>query len=220
MSGRTIAIGDIHGYSQPLAALLAAIDPKPEDLIIPLGDFVNRGPDTPGTMKLLIELARHCRLAPLLGNHDGMLLAVRATGQRLEEWLSFGGAETLEAYGVDSPREIPEEHVRFLSNCFPFYETRTHLFVHASYLDDQPLVMLSGAVLRWESLRRRQPGPHYSGKAAIAGHTSQKDGQILDLGHLTCIDTYCYGGYWLTALDVLSGQLWQADPKGQLRKTT
>jgi serine/threonine protein phosphatase 1 len=220
MSGRTIAIGDIHGYSQPLAALLAAIDPQPADLMIPLGDFVDRGPDTPGAMKLLIELARHCQLAPLLGNHDEMLLSVRATGQGAEEWLSFGGRQTLEAYGVDTPQEIPEEHVRFLANCFPFYETQTHLFVHASYLDDQPLVMLSGSVLRWESLRRRQPGPHYSGKLAIAGHTPQKDGEILDLGHLKCIDTYCYGGCWLTALDVLSGRIWQADPRGQLRKAT
>jgi serine/threonine protein phosphatase 1 len=108
--------------------------------------------------------------------------------------------------------------VRFLANCFPFYETRTHLFVHASYLDDQPLVVLPGSVLRWESLRHRRPGPHFSGKPAIAGHTTQKDGEILDLGHLKCIDTYCYGGYWLTALDVLSGRIWQADPGGKLRK--
>jgi serine/threonine protein phosphatase 1 len=220
MSGRTIAIGDIHGYSQSLAALLAAIDPKPADLIVPLGDFVDRGPDTPGAMKLLIELARHCRLAPLLGNHDEMLLSVRQIGRRFEEWLSYGGRETLDAYGVGSPQEIPEEHVQFLTNCFPFYETQTHLFVHAGYEEDQPLVMTSALWLRWESLRYRRPGPHYSGKPAIAGHTAQKDGEILDLGHLKCIDTYCYGGYWLTALDVLSGQVWQADPGGQLRKAT
>jgi serine/threonine protein phosphatase 1 len=218
--GRTIAIGDIHGYTASLAALLAAMDPKPEDLIVPLGDFVDRGPDAPGTLKLLIELARHCRLAPLLGNHDEMLLSVRAGGQQNEEWLSFGGRQTLDAYGVDSPRQVPEEHVRFLTNCFPFYETETHLFVHASYEEDQPLAVQSGAVLRWESLRYRQPGPHCSGKPAIAGHTAQKDGEILDLGHLKCIDTYCYGGYWLTALDVASGQVWQADPRGQLRKTS
>jgi serine/threonine protein phosphatase 1 len=80
--------------------------------------------------------------------------------------------------------------------------------------------MLSGSVLRWESLRNHQPGPHYSGKPAVVGHTAQKDGEILDLGHLKCIDTYCYGGYWLTALDVLSGRIWQADPGGQLRKAT
>ena len=28
------------------------------------------------------------------------------------------------------------------------------------------------------------PGPHYSGKVAIVGHTPAKNGHILDLGHL------------------------------------
>ena len=71
--------------------------------------------------------------------------------------------------------------------------------------------------LLWESLKVRQPGPHCSGKTAIVGHTSQKSGEILDLGHLKCIDTRCYGEGWLTAMDVESGQVWQADKNGRLR---
>jgi len=72
-------------------------------------------------------------------------------------------------------------------------------------------------VLRWESLKLRQPGPHCSGKTAIVGHTAQRDGEILDLGYLKCIDTCCYGEGWLTALDVDSGQVWQADKEGRMR---
>ena len=37
----------------------------------------------------------------------------------------------------------------------------------------------------------------------MLGHTSQKDGEIYSTGYLTCIDTYCYGGGWLTALTLM-----------------
>jgi len=43
--GRTIAIGDIHGCSLALKALVDAIDPGPDDLLVPLGDYIDRGPD-------------------------------------------------------------------------------------------------------------------------------------------------------------------------------
>ena len=34
----------------------------------------------------------------------------------------------------------------------------------------------------------------------VVGHTEQRTGEILDLGFLKCIDTFCHGGGWLTAL--------------------
>ena len=80
-------------------------------------------------------------------------------------------------------------------------------------LADQPR-----ETLLWESLKARQPGPHCSGKTAIMGHTSQKSGEILELGYAKCIDTRCYDQGWLTALDVESGQVWQADKRGERRK--
>ena len=73
-------------------------------------------------------------------------------------------------------------------------------------------------MLRWESLRDMTPGPHESGKRVVAGHTSQKTGEVLDLGHLVCIDTYCHGGGWLTALEVRTGEVWQADRDGRMRR--
>ncbi len=46
MSARKIAIGDILGCSTALAALVQAIDPQPDDTIITLGDYVDRGIDS------------------------------------------------------------------------------------------------------------------------------------------------------------------------------
>jgi serine/threonine protein phosphatase 1 len=62
------------------------------------------------------------------------------------------------------------------------------------------------------------PARHESGKVVIVGHTSQKSGEIVDLGHLQCIDTYCYGGGWLTALEVNTGEVWQTNQRGEHRR--
>lgn len=217
MSGRIIAIGDIHGCTPALAAVLDALVPRPDDTIVALGDYVDRGPDVPGTLERLLRLGRQCRLIPILGNHDEMLLEIAAGSQSLlASWLTFGGAETLAGYGCQSPDELPKKHLDFLANCHQWCETDHHFFVHASYrpnlaLDDQP-----GNTLRWESLRDDLPGPHCSGKIAVAGHTAQPNGRILNLTYLKCIDTCCYGDGCLTALDVSSGQLWQADKEGTM----
>jgi serine/threonine protein phosphatase 1 len=51
----------------------------------------------------------------------------------------------------------------------------------------------------------------------VCGHTAQKTGVPLHLGHAICIDTYVYGGGWLTCLEVTSGQVWQANQRGDER---
>jgi serine/threonine protein phosphatase 1 len=89
--------------------------------------------------------------------------------------------------------------------------------VHASYEPERPLHEQHWQSLRWHSLRDWIPQPHVSGKIAVVGHTSQKDGEILDAGHLICIDTYCWGGGWLTAFEPTTGRIWQADRRGRLR---
>ena len=220
-SPRTIALGDIHGCSAALDALVAVIDLRPEDTLVTLGDTIDRGLDSRGVLDRLIVLKDRCRLVPLMGNHDRMLLDALADrdGRGRALWMGCGGVATLRSYGdVDDPRQIPAEHIRFLRSCRLFFETETHLFVHANYQADRPLAGQPEGVLLWQSLRDAEPGPHLSGKAAIVGHSSQKTGEVLDLGYLKCIDTYCYGGKWLTALDVDSGRLWQADARGKMRR--
>jgi serine/threonine protein phosphatase 1 len=218
-SGRTIAIGDVHGCLAALETVLQAFQPRPDDTIVTLGDYVDRGPDSRGAIDRLIALQEQCRLVPLLGNHDEMLLEICAGRLYLmEDWLVFGGDATVASYGGRVPEGVPAGHLAFLQACRLYYETERHLFVHGNYWATLPLDQQHSRVLLWESLKLRQPGPHCSGKLAIVGHTAQKSGEILDLGYLKCIDTCCYGSGWLTALDVDSGRVWQADQQGRLRE--
>jgi len=218
MPQRTIAISDIHGCLAALDKILEAIDPQPEDSLITLGDYCDRGPHSREVIRRLIDLSQACRLVPLLGNHDEMMLEIcHGKMALLGYWLLFGGDATVRSYGGLTPDKMPGQHVEFFESCLDFHETDRHFFVHGNYLPDRPLQGQPREVLLWESLKVRHPGPHENGKLAIVGHTSQKDGEILDLGYLKCIDTYCYGDGWLTAMEIETGQVWQANKQGRRR---
>jgi serine/threonine protein phosphatase 1 len=224
MAARTIAIGDIHGCSAALGALIDAIAPGAGDTIVPLGDYIDRGPNSRGVLERLIALGARCRLVPLLGDHEEMLLDAIRDSACLKKWLTCGGADTLRSYGwtPGSHRRrvadwIPEAHRVFLNSCVPYHETATHLFIHAGYVPELPMDQQPALALRWRVTDAGTTRPHCSGKIAIVGHTRQASGEVLDLGFLSCIDTNCVRGGWLTALDVNAGSVWQADRAGKLR---
>ena len=66
---RYLAIGDIHGYADVLRRLLEMVRPKPDDEIITLGDYVDRGPDSRGVLDMMTELNRTRRLTALRGDY-------------------------------------------------------------------------------------------------------------------------------------------------------
>lgn len=221
MTGRIVAIGDIHGCLTALDKLLAEIQLQPEDQLVTLGDYIDRGPNSKGVLDRLISLQSSCQLIPILGNHEEMLLLARQEEKPnlLTMWLKSGGATTLDSYGFGSrPSDIPAEHYEFIESCAAYHETESHVFVHANYDADKPLEKFHEYTLRWESLKERMPARHISAKTFVMGHTPQSDGEILDRGYLKCIDTKCYGGGWLTALDVHSGKIWQANEQGEFRE--
>jgi serine/threonine protein phosphatase 1 len=224
MAGRTIAVGDIHGCADALAAVIDAVAPCPDDTVITLGDYIDRGPDSCGVLDRLIRLAHHCHLIPLLGNHEEALLGALRDTRALRPWLILGGPDTLRSYGWarGGPRRafadwFPKSHRKFLAGCRGYYETTSHLFVHAGYVSDLPLAEQPALALRWRVTDAATAVPHCSGKVAVVGHTPQSSGEVLDLGFLVCIDTDCARGGWLTALDVGTGQVWQADRSGKVR---
>lgn len=211
---RTIVIGDIHGYYSVFENLLTVIKLTESDTLITLGDYVDRGPDSKSVIEKLLSL--ECKLIPILGNHDEAMLHAKNGKDDYKFWLKIGGNKTVSSYNHDI-KNVPYEHWQFLKNCLPFYETETHIFVHANYLPQRKMQDCSGEVLRWNSFTAPDSSPHFSGKTVIMGHTVQPGCKILDLGYAKVIDT---GVYWkdgcLTALDINSEQIWQANNSGEI----
>ena len=217
MSGRTIAVGDIHGCAAALESVLDAACLTSEDRIVTLGDYVDRGTDSKRVLECLCQLRRHLSVEMLLGNHEIMMLAAYQDPAERKFWLDCGGDATLASYGGRLD-DIPAEHVELLASCQPYYENDTHFFVHANYLEAYPLEDQPDDVRYWLHLHAHLPGPHRNGKRAVVGHTPQPGGDVLALDHILAIDTHCYAGGWLTAMDVDSGRVWQADKFGEVRR--
>ncbi len=217
MPQRTLAIGDIHGCAEALDAVLAAMAPQRDDLLVLLGDYVDRGPDSRRVVERILRLSDQCQLVTLLGNHEMMLLAALEDRLLLPVWRdTCGGAATMASYGGNLS-DLPADHLAFIENCPLYFETDRYVFVHANYEPERPLEQQPSDRLLWTHLSDPLPAPHCSGKMVIVGHTPQISGEYLDAGHLLCLDTHCYGGGWLTGLDLDARIAWQADQRGQLR---
>ena len=216
MRPRTLAIGDVHGCSAALAAALAAADPRPDDLVIPVGDYVDRGPDSAGVIATLIGLADRCHLVPIRGNHDQLMLDARRDEHHLGLWLSLGGDATLASYGT-AMADVPPAHWAFLARtCVDSVQTATHLFVHGGVVPELPVERQPPDVLQWQPFPPERP--HVGGKVIVCGHTCQRGGRPTSVGHAICLDTGADTGGWLTVLDVEAARYWQANQAGDVRE--
>jgi serine/threonine protein phosphatase 1 len=227
---RRIAIGDIHGCHVPLIILLEVIDHQPDDVIVTLGDYVDRGPGTRQVIDRLIALKDECEYHSLMGNHELMLLRSLGGKDDMGLWLRFGGRKTMQSYGhtrltgtftKDEFKEIvPYDHISFLSNCKGFHEDDKNIYVHANYQWDAPMEEQTEDMSFWTHIDDSGvPPPHQSGKTVWVGHTPQKSGNILDRGHVVGIDTTAFRDYgWLTAVDVDSRHIWQVNLEGEVRE--
>src|SRR5438270_3455841 len=124
---RLLAIGDIHGCVRALDAILEMVRPESGDLLVFLGDYVDRGPNSRGVLDRLIALRDRCRCVFLRGNHDQMMLDARDNYSAQEEWLHCGGRATLDSYS-GTLDDVPDGHWRFLEDAQPFFEADTHFF--------------------------------------------------------------------------------------------
>ncbi len=223
---RILAIGDIHGSYIALTTLAECMPFADDDMIITLGDYVDRGPRSRQVMDWLIARYATGKLIPLLGNHESIMLQSRRDSVTMKAWFNdyIGGRATVDSYMPESGEryarltDIPEAHWFFLQQqTRRYYETETHLFVHANANPKLPLEAQNDEALIWQHLNRDSQRAHVSGKILVCGHTAQRSGEVLDLGHTICIDTTAAGGGWLTCLDPMTRDYWQANEKGEFR---
>jgi serine/threonine protein phosphatase 1 len=216
MPGRTIAISDIHGCFTALDVLLRELAPAQEDLLVVLGDVIDRGPDSRSCIDRLLELRGACRLIHLMGNHEEMMLDALAGGQWAQAWPQYGGAEMLASYGGETD-QIPDAHLDFIKSGKDYYEENETIFTHATINPAWPMEQQTAHYLRWNRMTGRE-APHVSGKRVVCGHTAQSKARPLVIEGWACIDTcgYCPTGA-VSALDIGSDLLLQADQQGELR---
>jgi serine/threonine protein phosphatase 1 len=213
---RLLAIGDIHGCSTALRRLLEIVRICPDDTVVTLGDYMNRGPDTQGVVDELVALRQRTHLVTLMGNHEQMWLRALDSPEAEEEWKASGGDSTLASYGLKYAREIPSAHNAFFQSCLKYHEEETHFFVHANVDPYAPLDSQADHTLLWEHLNSCSAA-HISNKKMICGHSPQENGKPRNFGCAVCIDTNVHDGGWLTCLEVRTGFYWQANQQGESR---
>ncbi|MEV0899472.1 metallophosphoesterase [Actinoplanes sp. NPDC049802] len=67
-----VVIGDVGGCSAQLRQALVPVVGEPDTVVVQVGDLVDRGPDTPGVLRIVGERLeqRQPRWVQLLGNHE------------------------------------------------------------------------------------------------------------------------------------------------------
>jgi len=216
---KTYAIGDIHGCLSSLERLLEAVPYNNDDRIVFLGDYIDRGPDSKGVIDHVLHLMATRHVTILRGNHEVMMLEARKNSQDARFWFTFGGFETLISYGLESADDwisgIPSSHWDFLEQTIYHYETDQHIYVHGAVSDQVSMEDQDPYDMIWG--RCHDMMPHRSGKKVICGHTPQEGGMPGVHKFGVCIDTGIYKGGWLTCLDPVTGDYWQANEQGEVR---
>jgi serine/threonine protein phosphatase 1 len=98
--GQVFAIGDVHGQAAALAATLDAIAAVPRQgpsrRLVFLGDLIDRGPDSLGTIDLAMQARERAQVDEVVilpGNHELMMIdALLEPGAFMTDWLHNGGA--------------------------------------------------------------------------------------------------------------------------------
>ncbi|MCI9155309.1 MAG: serine/threonine protein phosphatase [Lawsonibacter sp.] len=71
---RILVVSDIHGNLPFFRALMDKAALTPEDILIPLGDFLEKGRDSLAMLRHLMELSKTHTLYPVCGNCDELVL--------------------------------------------------------------------------------------------------------------------------------------------------
>lgn len=186
---RIYAVGDVHGRFDRLrdvhGTIAADLAERPigDVLLIHIGDYIDRGPDSADVIETLLRGPPFAgvRVINLKGNHEDLLLTALANPERrdfAENWLHNGGVASLESWGVrpgsggaeEWRRQIPAEHLEFLNNLALRHTAGGYLFVHAGVRPGVPLQDQTTEDLMWI----REPFLSFTGDfgaVVVHGHT-------------------------------------------------
>jgi serine/threonine protein phosphatase 1 len=217
---RVYAIGDVHGCLDRLVALHYRIAadlvtrPVRDSVLIHVGDYVDRGPDSAGVLWLLSGAIapQVTRRIDLMGNHEVMMLdtLVQRSKQAADVWMNNGGSATLASYGApalagtpisDWRRAVPQDHLDWMGNLDLTHREGDYLFVHAGIRPGKPIRQQNRNDVLWirePFLSNREQRDF----VVVHGHTPTKEPEVF--ANRIGIDTGAAMGGKLTCL-VLEG---------------
>ena len=219
---RIYAIGDVHGCDQRLAALHRQVAsdqarrPAARPLLLHLGDYVDRGPDSANVVRRLAAgpVLAGCPLVCLRGNHEQMMLdALTGDADHVRDWLGNGGDATLRSWGVGARstqldwRAAVAPELAFLEQLPLMRQVDGYVFVHAglrpgvrlAQQTEHDMLWIREAFLRWTGAIL----PEALETAVVHGHTPVKRPEVV--GMRIGIDTGAVAGGALTCA-VLEGR--------------
>ncbi len=214
MTGRILAIGDVHGCNRRLRQLLDRVELDPQaDRIVFVGDYLDRGEDVQGTVDTLLEIqAAHPGTIFLKGNHEALFLDFYREGRGEELFLVNGGMTTLASYGLSlaearSGSGFPAEHLRFLAGLLLAHETPEYFFVHAGVRPGVPFARQRPEDLLWIRHDFIDSAEEF-GRVVVFGHTPLPE-PLIGTNKIG-IDTGAVYGGRLTCVELPSRRILQA----------
>ena len=223
---RVYAVGDIHGRSDLLWRLHRLIAADAESaggmrkVVVYIGDYVDRGPDSEGVIDMLIEKPLEgfeCR--HLKGNHEDFMVEFMETGAHADSWILNGARATMESYGVDfheltqgtpmvtanillAARHefvglVPDSHKAFLAGLALHHVEGDYLFAHAGVRPGVPLAAQRAHDLMWIREEFLESDADH-GRVVVHGHTI-RDRPVVRPNRIG-IDTGAFSTNRLTAL--------------------
>jgi serine/threonine protein phosphatase 1 len=227
---RLYAIGDIHGRADLLETLVKKIDEDSKTATgevrkIFLGDYVDRGISSRQVIDFLIALRAREKTPSifLMGNHEHVmqeLLHNPKNDDLMQDWLRFGGRETLMSYGIrpalmtgghsaalmaELLAAMPASHVEFIESLALKAEYGDYFFCHAGVRPGVDLKAQNAQDLIWiryDFLHHKEP----FGKIIVHGHTICR--QVEMKPNRIDIDTGAYATGCLTALGLEGTKKW------------
>ncbi|HWP59472.1 MAG TPA: metallophosphoesterase family protein [Candidatus Acidoferrales bacterium] len=204
-------IGDIHGCADELKWMVESLPLAPNDRIVFLGDYIDRGPDSKAVVAYLLSLKEQAsqEVIFLKGNHEDMFLSYLGfRGNYGDMFLYNGGEATLASYGLssrrDSPEKImavfPDDHLEFFRRLRPYHVTGDFLCVHAGINPLKPLAEQTEEELFWirdAFILRPHPLPY----TVLFGHTPHRE-VLCDLPYKIGLDTGLVYGNKLSCLEI------------------
>ncbi len=216
---RTIIIGDVHGCSSALKKLLERLKLEAgRDQLVFLGDLFDRGPDSYGVYRTVLNLKEQFgkNFVLLRGNHEDYLLQPYLTRHQRMIWENVGRKATVISFKKSG--ETMEKAVPWLQeNVCIYWKTERFQCVHAGIKIDPPEANDLQTLVHDHNVVQRNL---YTGRLTITGHialdkatwfagdgeTTEEigDGEMRNLPEtgVLCIDTGCGKGGRLTSMVV------------------